>query len=321
MRNLVRKLMPAIFFTFLTATLLDLHINMLLFPSFACLLFSLASLTRKTRLPLLPTFVIIFFGTLISTYPNIPLLVYQTRISRNPTLLITKDEPSIKQIAKRLNVYSNPEKLFAAVEERVNEIIEYKPDYLNWMAADYWPTAKEALDKGYEDCDGRAILACSILRNLGYEAYVAVGVDHLWVEVKYGDKTYGILNPRGRPILLFNDQRVIKASFKDELHTYMFPEVVFFSPYILVLIAVWISLCQYLMNTYVNLKYWIVELIFNLLFSFVLGKLALVASKAIILVWVIDSALLMANPLVTNLTLHLKERVDQSRAINKYTLM
>lgn len=62
--------------------------------------------------------------------------------------------------------------------------IKYISDYENWGNLDYWPTAEEVWQKRQEDCDGRAILAASILRSRGFHsAALAVGLDHMWVIV------------------------------------------------------------------------------------------------------------------------------------------
>src|SRR5882762_8266299 len=54
---------------------------------------------------------------------------------------------------------------------------------------EYWPTAEEVWQRRQEDCDGRAILAVSILRSRGYQsARLAISLDHMWAEVNCREK-------------------------------------------------------------------------------------------------------------------------------------
>jgi predicted transglutaminase-like cysteine proteinase len=67
--------------------------------------------------------------------------------------------------------------------------IRYVSDYANWGNLDYWPTAEETWQKRQEDCDGRAILAASILRARGFaSADLVVGLDHMWILVDENEK-------------------------------------------------------------------------------------------------------------------------------------
>jgi hypothetical protein len=75
------------------------------------------------------------------------------------------------------------------VAKFVLQKIYYVSDYENWGNLDYWPTAEEAWHRGQEDCDGRAILAASILRSRGYHsAALAVSLDHMWITVDENEK-------------------------------------------------------------------------------------------------------------------------------------
>jgi hypothetical protein len=67
--------------------------------------------------------------------------------------------------------------------------IRYVSDYENWGNLDYWPTPAETWAKGQEDCDGRAILAASLLRARGFHsAALVVGLDHMWITVDENEK-------------------------------------------------------------------------------------------------------------------------------------
>src|SRR6185295_4116464 len=62
--------------------------------------------------------------------------------------------------------------------------IKYRYDWYNWGNLDYWPTAEETWALKKEDCDGRAVLAASILRSRGYtNATIVANLKHVWVKV------------------------------------------------------------------------------------------------------------------------------------------
>lgn len=72
------------------------------------------------------------------------------------------------------------------VEAEVYQRIKYSHDWDTWGVMEYLPTAEEALRSGREDCDGRAIVAASVLRRMGYEAWLVADMVHMWVETPTG---------------------------------------------------------------------------------------------------------------------------------------
>ena len=74
---------------------------------------------------------------------------------------------------------SDPQEIFKIIEER----ILYTNDFFNHASLDHLPTAEEVLSSAQDDCDGQAILLCSVLRYKGYDCYAVVGPSHAWVEV------------------------------------------------------------------------------------------------------------------------------------------
>ena len=101
-------------------------------------------------------------------FPHPGLLYKQIQHLRNVESLIQPDLPEIAEINRELDDQlgegSSRAEEFKAVERYVYRNIAYKFDWFNWGNLDYWPTAKEVLERKTEDCDGRAILAASILR-------------------------------------------------------------------------------------------------------------------------------------------------------------
>lgn len=81
------------------------------------------------------------------------------------------------------------------LEQFVYEKVKYDWDWNVWGSADYMPTVEEMFAQAAgasdglmrEDCDGRAIIAASLLRRLGYEASVVTDLRHVWVTTPEGE--------------------------------------------------------------------------------------------------------------------------------------
>ncbi len=165
-------------------------------------------------------------------------------LSPNPYRLLQQCprywEPSALVEPVYINVSFSSWEVF---EKQIYEMLPYQFDYLNWNTADYWPTPAEALRAGCEDCDGRAILACSILRDMGYHARVVVGLDHAWVEVKEGDEWVGILWPRPPGLLSFNDTHTCHVGFLRELKIRLLPPLFYMDWLMIVGVSMWLATC------------------------------------------------------------------------------
>ena len=74
-----------------------------------------------------------------------------------------------------------------AVGRFVYQEITYGEDITNYLSWDYRPSLSEVLNRGSDDCDGRAIVTCSLLTFRGYNGYVVIGKWHAWVEVHVED--------------------------------------------------------------------------------------------------------------------------------------
>jgi hypothetical protein len=68
------------------------------------------------------------------------------------------------------------------VEKLVLQQVPYEWDWNTWGVSDYLPTVAEVMAKGKEDCDGRAVVAASLLRRFGVEAELVSDFTHLWVK-------------------------------------------------------------------------------------------------------------------------------------------
>jgi hypothetical protein len=73
------------------------------------------------------------------------------------------------------------------VERVVYAAVPYAHDWETWGVMQYTPTVGEALAAGHEDCDGRAVVAASLLRRLGMEAWIVSDLQHAWVRTPVRD--------------------------------------------------------------------------------------------------------------------------------------
>lgn len=71
--------------------------------------------------------------------------------------------------------------VFEVVEGVVYEHVPYAFDWETWGVMDWLPTVDEVFAMGREDCDGRAVVAASLLRRLGYQATLVTDLKHAWV--------------------------------------------------------------------------------------------------------------------------------------------
>jgi len=130
-------------------------------------------------------FVIVLFFIL---NPNPWLFIQQLYIYANVEQLIQTDFEGLEEINREIDARLAPNATkieeFKAVERYVYEKIPYAYDWDNWGNLDYWPSAEQTLKRGREDCDGRAVLAASILRSRGFtEATLAGNLRHIWVTI------------------------------------------------------------------------------------------------------------------------------------------
>jgi len=88
-----------------------------------------------------------------------------------------------------------PRQVQKKVERFIYERVPYAWDWDSWGSADYMPTVEEMYQQSQldpdgklrEDCDGRAVLAASLLRRLGYESKLVTDLRHVWVTTPAGE--------------------------------------------------------------------------------------------------------------------------------------
>ncbi len=152
-------------------------------------LFALNNLRWYWRLPIKWT----VFGltVLIVCFPYPSRFVSHVRHWSDPNALIEPDAPAIQPFVDELRPMladdPPPREALKRVERYVLEKIPYAWDWVTWGTADYLPTVTEAVEMGREDCDGRAVVAASVLQSLGFNAQIVTDLSHVWVKTDQGE--------------------------------------------------------------------------------------------------------------------------------------
>lgn len=152
----------------------------------------------------------VFFASLVVVVlnPDLKRALVQIDHTLHPERLIQTNFPGLDSINRAIDRMmvkkggSEPKQ----VERFVLRNVRYVNDYENWNNIEYWPTAEQVWERRQEDCDGRAVLAVSILRSRGFEsAKLVVGLQHMWIQVDENEKDpllepkiIGLLNPAKR---------------------------------------------------------------------------------------------------------------------------
>ncbi|MBI4717559.1 MAG: transglutaminase domain-containing protein [Planctomycetes bacterium] len=161
-------------------------------------------LSAKWRIPAK----VLTFGVVwaIVCYPNPLTLMRHLRHCRDPQSLLDSRapelEPLLAEMRCRFQTPAAPEEVLKTVEQYVYTRIPYEWDWNTWGAADYLPTVAEAIRMGKEDCDGRAVVAASLLRGLGYHAELATDFAHMWVRTEHGE----LMAPGKKQAVVFTDR-------------------------------------------------------------------------------------------------------------------
>ncbi len=145
-------------------------------------------------------FAVVVFFTL---YPHPALLGRHVRHARSTQALTDPAGPAALAVREQFDRYarqhgldlSDPAALRKAVEAFVYARVAYAWDWDTWGVADYLPSLAEVLEKGREDCDGRAVMAAALLRTFGTQARLVADPRHVWVRTPDGD----LMNPLGPP--------------------------------------------------------------------------------------------------------------------------
>lgn len=149
----------------------------------------LSRLRTPVRVPL--KWAIFALVVLAVCFPHPGILARHIKHWRNPNALIEPDAPALQPLVAALRPKIGadlpPAEALKTVERFVLDRLPYAWDWETWGTADYMPTVSEALEMGREDCDGRAVVAASLLKNLGFEVRIVTDFAHVWVQTDQGD--------------------------------------------------------------------------------------------------------------------------------------
>lgn len=152
-------------------------------------LFFLNNLRWWVRLPV--KWLVFGLTVLVVCFPHPGILMRHLRHWRNPNVLIQPHTPALQPLVRDLELRMPddlaPRDALRIVERFVCERIRYDWDWNTWGTADYLPTVTEAIEKGREDCDGRAVVAASLLSRFGFKAQIVTDFAHVWVKTEHGE--------------------------------------------------------------------------------------------------------------------------------------
>ncbi len=152
-------------------------------------IFLLNRLRWYTRLPV--KWAILGFTILAVSFPYPGLAYRHLQHWRNPNALIEPHAPALQPWVEELR----PELLgdlpsreaLKRVERFVYKKVKYEWDWITWGISDYLPTVTEVIEMGQEDCDGRAVVAASLLQNFGFRTQIVSDFSHVWVKTDKGE--------------------------------------------------------------------------------------------------------------------------------------
>lgn len=158
---------------------------------------------RRIRWPL--KIAIALSITTLVLYPRPNLLVRNIIHWSRLDLLIEPEEPGLAPLEAAVRARLGPDadaaEALRIVEDVVYQAIPYAWDWDTWGVADYVPTVAQTLRAGQEDCDGRAVVAASLLARLGYEARLMSDLGHVWVWTPHG-QTMSPSEPAGGEVFV-----------------------------------------------------------------------------------------------------------------------
>lgn len=127
----------------------------------------------------------------LTLYPKVWLIPTWLAREQNLDAVIEPNNPHLAPLEAEVRQALPPDaptsQALDAVETVVYRHVPYAWDWDVWGVVDYLPTVDEVFEQGREDCDGRAIVAASLLRRMGYQAWVVSDVLHMWVQTPQGE--------------------------------------------------------------------------------------------------------------------------------------
>lgn len=172
----------------------------------------------------LTRFMIFIFLFGLFTSPVLISFCIETYKLNNPEIIIDLDHPKIIEMTEEFqNKYEYDEEdyetIMANLKDYVYEKIPYELGHLY-----VFPTINDVFSGKNSDCRARALVGFSILKNMGYDAYIVNGVidtPHSWIRILREDGTYTdgfeIEEKRSdfEPLVVFNEN---EASWNNPLN-------------------------------------------------------------------------------------------------------
>ena len=164
----------------------------------------LNTLPWHTRLPV--KWAILGLTVLAVSFPYPRLAYRHLQHWRDPNALIEPHAPAlqpwVEELRPSLFAELPPSEALKRVERFVYDKVPYEWDWNTWGLGDYLPTVSEVIGMGREDCDGRAVIAASLLQNFGFKAQIVTDFAHVWVKTDKGEA----MGPGRRKAVIATDQ-------------------------------------------------------------------------------------------------------------------
>jgi len=154
----------------------------------------------------------------IKIYQDLFANVRHDRQYHSVKALVQPNEPTVRDIAR---VLVQADDFIKAAQEFVNSFTTYKTE-----VGDYWTTPDELLEAQAGDCDDKAILLCSILRNYlpPDQVYCAFGLwslngqigGHMWVVTEGEDGNDRVIEATAGPGKSLKGKYILHGMFNDK---------------------------------------------------------------------------------------------------------
>ncbi len=144
--------------------------------------------------------------TLLVLFPRLDRLWITIPRWLNPESLVNPNSPALQPLVSEFDSIRQPDwdrpRLAQEIQYFVYRKVPYDWDWNIWGNADYFPTVEEVMTQKREDCDGRAIVAASLLRRYGIKAWLVLGGGHAWVKTDVGE----VMGPASRKAVEVTEQ-------------------------------------------------------------------------------------------------------------------
>jgi hypothetical protein len=129
--------------------------------------------------------------TFFVLYPRPRYFLRHVRHTADANRLIAPDAAALQgwraELESRFPAGADAVERQRIVEKFVYEKVPYAFDWDTWGVVDYLPTVEEVIAAGREDCDGRALVAASLLRRYDPTVHLVSDFKHVWIASAAGE--------------------------------------------------------------------------------------------------------------------------------------